>query len=478
MVELQQLEGLLEASSLPLVRLCGDIVTRAAGRLKGERDQLDHRAIRHDLKTASLLFSLGGEKSADHGEVALELMQRVCFPYLNVLFQASAESLEGVQAVADTVVRVLQDRHLPANVAVWVLKDGVCPLLVGDWLDSAENLSQLTTFLNSVFSRASPESLEHIHGCADQLLAIFPLLLTLLDHSSTSSCHLLLSSILPPFITSSHNLSTVWTVLKEVWHGQRLMELHPLIFSLALLCCFSDVLIARDHTSPFAVGFPASVLGLCPLLDVRAEGILWKILGAGLRSNDPLDRKRAMYILDRYIELYLSLSTDCAPIPCRVLCSVRGEGGGDVMSEGGVFWWKGEYEDMLSAVWEDLVLLLHTMEEKQVRECCSFMHFISDVPLFHQLHIVKPVKSRMQSIVQATSTYVDGEGEPAADSSDRSHYVCAGCSVLHVSWLALALERVFVHTEAKSIVRWGVTEALSLDLASSPFLLPPHWQVR
>lgn len=50
--------------------------------------------------------------------------------------------------------------------------------------------------------------------------------------------------------------------------------------------------------------------------------------------------------------------------------------------------------------------------------------------------------------------------------------------MLHVSWLEVALERVFVHTEAKSIVRWGVSEALSLDLASSPFLLPPHWQVR
>lgn len=62
--------------------------------------------------------------------------------------------------------------------------------------------------------------------------------------------------------------------------------------------------------------------------------------------------------------------------------------------------------------------------------------------------------------------------------NDSYRYVCAGCSVLHVSWLALALERVFVHTEAKSIVHWGVSEALSLDLASSPFLLPPHWQVR
>lgn len=41
-------------------------------------------------------------------------------------------------------------------------------------------------------------------------------------------------------------------------------------------------------------------------------------------------------------------------------------GGGEVVSEGGVFWWREECEGVLRVVWEDLVLLLHTMEEKQV----------------------------------------------------------------------------------------------------------------
>lgn len=94
----------------------------------------------------------------------------------------------------------------------------------------------------------------------------------------------------------------------------------------------------------------------------------------------------------------------------RVLCSVRSESVGEVMSEGGVFWWRRDCEDVLSAVWEDLVLLLHTMEEKQVR--ASYSSCIIFVEWCHQLHIVKPVKSRMRSIVQATSTYIDGELEP------------------------------------------------------------------
>ena len=38
------------------------------------------------------------------------------------------------------------------------------------------------------------------------------------------------------------------------------------------------------------------------------------------------------------------------------------------MSEGGVFWWCSKYVDELCGVWEDVVLVLHTLEEKQVRE--------------------------------------------------------------------------------------------------------------
>ena len=63
---------------------------------------------------------------------------------------------------------------------------------------------------------------------------------------------------------------------------------------------------------------------------------------------------------------YLSRGRKLCDTFChRVLLSVRGEGG-DVMSEDGVFWWRRECEGVLSAVWEDVVLLLHTMEEKQV----------------------------------------------------------------------------------------------------------------
>ena len=120
----------------------------------------------------------------------------------------------------------------------------------------------------------------------------------------------------------------------------------------------------------------------------------------------------------------------------RVLSSVRG-GGKEVMSEGGVFWWCSEYEDELCAVWEDVVLVLHTLEEKQ-------------------LHIVKPVKGRMKTIVQATSTYINGE--PGAVTSVKSEVTvtspcvcraeCVACVVVGASsGASVCAHRGQVHCE-------------------------------
>ena len=74
---------------------------------------------------------------------------------------------------------------------------------------------------------------------------------------------------------------------------------------------------------------------------------------------------------------------------------------------GGVFWWKPQSAAVLTAVWEDLVLLLHTMEEKQVSLLCRKVQRVT-CTVWLQVHIVKPVKSRMKNIACATATVVDG----------------------------------------------------------------------
>ena len=53
----------------------------------------------------------------------------------------------------------------------------------------------------------------------------------------------------------------------------------------------------------------------------------------------------------------------------------------------------------------------------------------------------------------------------------------SGHSLLHISWLMVALSRIFVHHEAKSIIRWGVLETLDMSLENSPLLNREHWEV-
>ena len=321
------MEWLLGTSSVPLAKLCNGVVSRAADRLQlaGGSERLDHSAMTRDLRTLSLLLSIEEEKESKteeereeeskaeeegeaeneemYGEEALDFLGGVCLPYLDVLFEDCTAGLESIEVVAETLSRVLRYPHLPPEVAVSILRDSVRELVTTERgrEDLAERLPALTCFLSSLFSHASPETLGCLPGCAAELTNIFPLLLSLLHRAPASTCYRLMSSLLPHFITPSHPhlLSDVWNMLQEVWSGRSLVELHPLVFSLALLCSFADVLIARDHTSPFIGAFPSTVSDLCPLLDIRSESVLWVVLGAGLRSSDPLDRKRSMYLLDR-----------------------------------------------------------------------------------------------------------------------------------------------------------------------------------
>ena len=295
----QLVEWLLGTSSLSPAELCRHFVNRAAERMQETREP-DIKDLTRDVRTARLFLSLVRESQDVEGlgSVATDLLQKVCIPYLNVLLD---NCLTGpvVQELAETAAVALLSPHLPPSAVEETLRESLSPLLTSG--DSAERLAILNSFLCHLFSRAKPENLETLPGVSEQLSAIFLLLLSLLDHASTATSHLILSSLLPLFITPSHplRLSAVWSLVQEVWSGRRIIEQTPLAFLLSLLCCFSDVLISRDHTSPFLSVFPSLVTNLCPLLDVRREGVFWEVLWAGLRSSDPLDRKRAVYLLPR-----------------------------------------------------------------------------------------------------------------------------------------------------------------------------------
>ena len=296
---------LLVTSAVPPSQLCRDVVNRAAERLQGGDSEPDRKALTKDLRTARLFLSHVRDscKTGSLESVTAKLLQNVCLPYLNLLLENCSDCTtpgRDVQEVAEATAAALLSPDISPAAAEEALREGLCPLLRPR--DSAEQLACLTSFLCELFSKAKPENLQDLPGLSEQLSAMFPLFLSLLDHASPVTSHLILSSLLPLFITPSHphHLSAVWALVGEVWREERIVELHPLVLLLSLLCCFSDVFISQDHTSPFLSTFPRVMTDLCPLLDVRGEAVFWEVLGAGLRSSSSLDRKKAMYLLNRW----------------------------------------------------------------------------------------------------------------------------------------------------------------------------------
>ena len=91
---------------------------------------------------------------------------------------------------------------------------------------------------------------------------------------------------------------------------------------------------------------------------------------------------------------------------------------------------------------------------------------------------MKPVKKHLQNLISATRTCVNGKTNSLALLCPYTHLTShSGHSLLHISWLMTVLSRVFVHHEAKSIIRWGVQATLDMPLENSPLLVKEHWGV-
>lgn len=85
------------------------------------------------------------------------------------------------------------------------------------------------------------------------------------------------------------------------------------------------------------------------------KAAFWEIIQKGLVLNEPLTRKRSMYLLKRALDLLDKQ-------PCDLL----------VQSEKGnhIFYWSSDKKDSLISIWHDFVLLMETLDEKQVQAFC------------------------------------------------------------------------------------------------------------
>lgn len=101
----------------------------------------------------------------------------------------------------------------------------------------------------------------------------------------------------------------------------------------AILCGLADFFYGQDKFSLFD----------------KPE--FWQILQEGLVSDQSLTRKRTMYLLKRALDFLDKW-------PCDLL----------VMSERGnnIFYWSSDHRESLRSIWQDYILFMETLDEKQV----------------------------------------------------------------------------------------------------------------
>ena len=319
------------------------------------------------LQTLTVL--LKDIETKDFAEVGSDCFRQVCVPFLRWLSreQASLSQLvcaRALKTVALSLSSLIEgDRDLLQEIIRWfalVVKDELysqqafqsaqhseatsLTAVAPDFMSSSVILPVLQFMLESSDIQTNSEYFQELFEA---------LLNMIVKCDSEGHIFLISSTLLPLFITGGQTsrLEMIWELVKSVHSNKTTVESNSLDVALTLLSCLHDVFIVHDDSSPFSLSYPANlfdVTGGHALLDLRKEDTFWSIIQDGLTNPDPLSRKRCMYLLH-----------------C-VLLSVQKSSGEAVSSASWVFWWDSESAKQLLAIWNDLVLVLETLEEKQV----------------------------------------------------------------------------------------------------------------
>ncbi|XP_037549235.1 probable methyltransferase TARBP1 [Nematolebias whitei] len=150
--------------------------------------------------------------------------------------------------------------------------------------------------------------------------------------------------------------------------------------------------------------------------DPRLSIQFWRVVQDGLIHRDSVSRKRALYLLKRSAALSEEEGVHCPHSASE--------------EEEVLFRWAPDKSRLLKEFWEDYVLVMETLEENQV-------------------HVVRPVLNRIDSLIQTAVNDSQGRG------------------LLHPSWLLCVYQRMF-HSENKSLMREGVGHLLELQVLQQP----------
>ena len=109
--------------------------------------------------------------------------------------------------------------------------------------------------------------------------------------------------------------------------------------SFTILCCLAEQFLKTPS------------LALAEDIDVKKDAAFWEIVQSGLVQQDPLTRKRAVYLLKKALEF------------------IQEDGGTyTVCGDDGslVFYWEPKRKFELVALWQDYILLIEAFDERQV----------------------------------------------------------------------------------------------------------------
>lgn len=341
---------------------------------RGSGLEREEECSRHDAVLQCmeiLLFLLPQAQDEDLVQIGVKVVGELCDPYL-IALSSSPYFVEAinrlklaahVQVLGNVLGTLLQSSAAKPSLGDDIVKFFVelfCNQRFCDELHrgSAVNPAAAISVLDHTLSTANPNEIES--GCFS-LSSLFDSAIHLLQHSDLQTCYCLTSTIFPLFVTYSHleRVERMWDFIVQVRRQKLHVNSVASDLVLTVLCCFSNLFISYDRTSPFSSRLPKFLSDRrAPVYDLRKEPVFWSIVQEGLVSLDPVSRKRCVYLLH-----------------C-VLVSVRGEDVEDqegvgkeerpLAVEGGVFWWSAECSKELGAVWDSLMLVIETMEEKQV----------------------------------------------------------------------------------------------------------------
>ena len=202
--------------------------------------------------------------------------------------------------------------------------------------------------IDLLFQLLSKQPFMDAISAANVTQSILEGLLTSIKSADVTGCYHVASLLLPCLVARERLRRTkgVWNFICRVWMSSMTTELRAVDVVLTLLCCLSEWFLP---TCPLQSGTvqPSKDLVVCH------EKEFWEIVQYGLTDRDPLARKRCRYLMARVLSLVKEPKYK-----------------GDFCSEGEVFWWASKEDEQgvreVTEVWEGLLLLLETLEEKQV----------------------------------------------------------------------------------------------------------------